>query len=83
MRRIKTDEEIIDVLVEHLPELGVADLKDLRGRSIELESHHPLNLGAYALSLVDSDAMQEAYARMAATLQERSLGAKHAPSAAA
>ncbi|MCA1982192.1 hypothetical protein [Nocardioides nematodiphilus] len=82
VRRIKTDEEIIDVLVEHLPEIGVGDLRELRGRSIEIETHHPLNLGAYALSVVDSDAMQEAYARMAATLQERSLGAPPAPAAA-
>jgi hypothetical protein len=78
VRRIKTDEEVIDVLSEHLTELGVASLRDFMGRTIELETHHPLNLGAYAVSVVDSDAMQATYARTATALHQRSLGARPA-----
>lgn len=76
VRQIKTDDDVIDILSEHLTELGVESLKDFMGRTIELETHHPLNLGAYALSVVDSDAMQAAYARTATALRERSLPAE-------
>lgn len=72
VRQIKTDDDVIDVLAEHLGELGVSSLKDFLGRTIELETHHPLNLGAYALSVVDSDAMQAAYAETAVRLHDRS-----------
>ncbi len=58
VRQIKTDDDVIDLLSEHLGELGVDSLKDFMGRTIELETHYPLNLGAYALSVVDSDTMQ-------------------------
>jgi hypothetical protein len=80
VRQVKTDDAVIDVLLEHLPELGVSDLKDLMGRTIEMETHGPLSLGAYALSVVDSDTMQAAYARTAMTLREQSLPVQ--PSAA-
>jgi hypothetical protein len=76
VRQIKTDDDVIDVLSEHLAELGVGSIKDFTGRTIELETHGPLSLGAYALSTVDSDAMQAAYARTASALCERSLAAK-------
>lgn len=72
VRQVKTDDGVIDVLAEHLAELGVGSLKDFMGRTIELETHHPLNLGAFALSLVDSDAMQAAYARTATALRGHS-----------
>lgn len=74
VRQIKTDDDVIDVLTRHLAELGVSNLKDFLGRTIELETHHPLNLGAYALSMVDSDAMQVAYAQTATALRERAQG---------
>lgn len=75
VRQIKTDDGVIDLLADHLTDLGVSSLKDFRGRTIELETQHPLNLGAYALSVVDSDAMQAAYARTATQLHERTLAA--------
>ena len=75
VRQVKTEDDVIDVLSEHLADLGVASLRDFLGRTIELETRHPLNLGAYALSVVDSDAMQDAYARTATALRERSLSA--------
>jgi hypothetical protein len=78
VRQVKTDDEVIDVLAAHLAELGVDSLKDFMGRTIELETHGPLNLGAYALSIVDSDAMQAAYAGTAMALRERSLPAQPA-----
>ena len=82
VRQVKTDDDVIDVLVDHLGEIGVATLKDLLGRTIELETHYPLNLGAYALSMVDSDAMQEAYARTAAALREQASTTKRSAAAA-
>jgi len=75
VRQVKTDDDVIDVLANHLAELGVGSLKDFMGRTMELETHGPLNLGAYALSIVDSDAMQAAYATTARELRERSLRA--------
>lgn len=78
VRQVKTDDDVIDVLSEQLGELGVGSLRDLMGRTIELEVHAPLNLGCYAISVVDSDVMQEAYARTATTLRERLLAAKPA-----
>jgi hypothetical protein len=75
VRQVKTDDAVVDLLSDHLAELGVGRLRDLMGRTIELETHAPLNLGAYALSVVDSDAMQAAYARTARLLQERSVAA--------
>ncbi|WGL53426.1 hypothetical protein P5P86_06240 [Nocardioides sp. BP30] len=78
VRQVKTDDEVIDVLVEHLGDLGVANLRDFLGRTLELETHHPLNLGAYALSAVDSDAMQAAYARTATALRDAALAAEPA-----
>jgi len=76
VRQIKTEDHVIDILAEHLSELGVSSLRDFMGRTIELETHHPLNLGAYALSVVDSDAMQVAYARTATALRERAHAAE-------
>ena len=78
VRQVKTDDEVIDILAAHLPDLGVGSLKDFMGRTVELETHGPLNLGAYALSMVDSDAMQGAYAVTARALRERSLPAQAA-----
>jgi hypothetical protein len=78
VRQVKTDEDVIDVLAGHLAELGVGSLKDFMGRTIELETHGPLSLGAYALSVVDSDAMQQAYADTATALCRRSLSAEPA-----
>lgn len=72
VRQVKTDDEVIDLLSGHLAELGVGSLKDFLGRTIELETHHPLNLGAYALSMVGSDAMQAACAQTATALRARS-----------
>jgi hypothetical protein len=72
VRQVKTDDDVVDILSERLAELGVGSLRDFKGRTIELETHAPLNLGAYALSLVDSDAMQTAYADTASALHERS-----------
>jgi hypothetical protein len=71
VRQVKTEDEVIDVLSDHLAELGVDSLRDFMGRTMELETHAPLNLGAYALSVVDSDTMQAAYARTATALRER------------
>jgi hypothetical protein len=76
VRRIKTDDGVIDVVSGQLGALGVGSLKDLMGRTIELETHHPLNLGAYALSMVDSDAMQAACGHTARVLGERSVTAQ-------
>ncbi|MDH2416210.1 hypothetical protein [Nocardioides sp. CER19] len=73
VRQVKTDDDTIDVLTEHLAELGVGSLRDFMGRTIELETHAPLNLGAYALSVVDSATMQDAYAHTAAALCRRAL----------
>lgn len=41
------------------------------GRAIELESHGPVSLRAYAMSVGDSDTMQAAYAPTAPALRER------------
>ncbi len=73
MRQVKTDEDAIVVLSDQLADLGVETLRDFMGRTIELETHAPLNLGAYAVSMVDSDTMQEIYARTAAALCERAI----------
>jgi hypothetical protein len=76
VRQVKTDDDAIDVLSAQLSELGVGGLRDLMGRTLELETHAPLNLGSYALSCVDSDVMRDTYARTATALHERSRAAQ-------
>lgn len=78
VRQVKTDDDVVDLLSEQLAPLGLGTLRDFMGRTIELETHAPLNLGAYALSVVDSDVMQAAYARTARTLGEQALAAEPA-----